>query len=99
MKISALILALAAIVGVAVYVSAEDAKTPASKPATTATAPATKKAAANGAINEYCAVEKDNKIDEHGKTYTYNGKIIGFCCDDCIDEFKKNPEKYMATLK
>jgi YHS domain-containing protein len=99
MKKSVSILALAILAGVAAYVSAEDAKAPATKPTTT-TAPATNKAAAaNGAINEYCAVEKDNKIDEHGKTYTYNGKIIGFCCDDCIDEFKKNPEKYMATLK
>ena len=100
MKKSASILGLAILAGVAAYVSAEDAKTPASKPATTTTAPTTKKAAAaNGAINEFCAVEKDNKIDPNGKTYTYNGKIIGFCCDDCIDEFKKNPEKYMATLK
>ena len=42
---------------------------------------------------------EENKIDPKGKTYVYNGKTIGFCCPDCIDEFKKNPEKYMATLK
>ena len=60
---------------------------------------ATTQAAANGAINQFCAVEQENKIDPKGKTYTYNGKVIGFCCPDCIDDFKKNPEKYMAKLK
>jgi YHS domain-containing protein len=103
MKTFGAILSLVILVSIAAYVSAEDmkgadSKAPASKPATTTTAPATQKAA-NGAINQFCAIEKDNKIDPNGKTYTYNGKVIGFCCDDCIDEFKKNPEKYMATLK
>src|SRR3954466_7963894 len=97
------ILSLALLAGVAALVSAEDMKQdmkqPASKPASApSTSPATQ-AAANGAINQFCAVETANKIDPNGKTYTYNGKTIGFCCDDCIDTFKKNPEKYMATLK
>jgi len=97
MKKAIAILSLVLIAGVVAYVSAEDK--PASQPAT---APATTQAdapPANGAINKFCAVETANKIDPKGKTYTYNGKVIGFCCDDCIDEFKKNPEKYMATLK
>ena len=29
----------------------------------------------------------------------YDGKVIGFCCPDCVDEFKKDPEKYMKTIK
>jgi YHS domain-containing protein len=29
----------------------------------------------------------------------YQGKTIGFCCEDCIGDFKKDPEKYMKTLK
>ena len=91
MKKLASILSLAMLVGAAAYVSAEN--TPASKPATTESAPA------NGAINKFCAVEQDNPIDPDGKTYTYDGKVIGFCCPDCIDKFKENPEKYMATLK
>jgi YHS domain-containing protein len=97
MKKVASILSLAMLAGVTAFVSAED-KTPAtSQPAT---APATTEAApANGAINKFCAVETDNKIDPKGKTYTYNGKVIGFCCPDCIDDFKKDPEKYMAKLK
>jgi len=99
MKKVASIVSLVLLGCIGVYVSAADQ--PASQPSTEpATAPATQASAAeNGAINQFCAVEKDNKIDPKGKTYTYNGKVIGFCCPDCIDEFKKNPEKYMATLK
>ncbi len=63
------------------------------------TAPTTHPVAANGAINEFCAVEQDNKLDPTGVTYIYKGQTIGFCCPDCIDEFKKDPEKYMKTLK
>ena len=96
MKKAASILSLAILAGVAAYVSAEDTTQPASQPSS---APATTQAAANGAINQFCAVEQENKIDPKGKTYTYNGKVIGFCCPDCIDDFKKNPEKYMAKLK
>ena len=59
--------------------------------------PATTQAAK--AINKFCAVEQDNPIDPKVPTYTYNGKVIGFCCEDCLPTFKKNPEKYMKTLK
>jgi YHS domain-containing protein len=50
-------------------------------------------------INQFCAVEQENKIDPKGGTYVYKDKVIGFCCPDCIDEFKKDPEKYMAKIK
>ena len=49
-------------------------------------------------INKYCAVEKDNEIDP-AVTYLYQGKVIGFCCEDCVPKFKANPEKYMKDLK
>jgi YHS domain-containing protein len=49
-------------------------------------------------INKYCAVEKDNEIDP-AVTYLYQGKVIGFCCEDCVPKFKANPEKYMKELK
>jgi len=59
------------------------------------TAPSTQPAAP---VNKFCAVNKDEKVD--GKTtYVYNGKAIGFCCPDCIDDFKKDPEKYAKDLK
>jgi len=34
------------------------------------------------------------------KLYTdYQGKRIYFCCPPCIQDFKKNPEKYMKQLE
>ena len=29
---------------------------------------------------------------------TYNGKTIGFCCAQCVKEFKAHPEKYASKL-
>ncbi|MBF0494670.1 MAG: YHS domain-containing protein [Candidatus Omnitrophica bacterium] len=35
-------------------------------------------------------------IDESTKvTYEYNGKIYNFCCPMCVEEFKKDPVKYI----
>jgi len=48
-------------------------------------------------INKICPVhggDVDAKV-----TTVYDGKIIGFCCEDCIAEFNKDPEKYMKDLK
>ncbi len=28
----------------------------------------------------------------------YKGKRIYFCCPACVDEFKKNPEKYLKKM-
>lgn len=43
-----------------------------------------------------CAVsgEKIKKSEAKG-TYEYNGETYYFCCDNCIESFKKNPEKYI----
>ena len=49
-------------------------------------------------VNKFCPINQDNEIDP-AVTYLYKGKLIGFCCPDCIAEFKANPEKYMKTLK
>ena len=39
-----------------------------------------------------------NKID--GKVFAdYQGKRIYFCCAACIDEFKKDPEKYLKKME
>ena len=32
-------------------------------------------------------------------TYEYEGKVYNFCCAACIEEFKKNPEKYSAIAE
>lgn len=39
------------------------------------------------------------KIDEKTKeTYEYKGKIYNLCCSTCVEEFKKNPEKYVQIV-
>lgn len=60
--------------------------------------PATQASSAQKPINKYCAVDRDNEVDPT-VTYLYQGKLIGFCCDDCIPKFKKDPDKYMKDLK
>lgn len=53
--------------------------------------------AADKPVNTKCPIlgeAIDPKI-----TTTYQGKTIAFCCKDCIDDFKKDPEKYMKDLK
>ncbi len=38
------------------------------------------------------------KIDR--SVYTdYQGKRIYFCCSGCIEDFKKNPDKYMKQME
>ena len=47
--------------------------------------------------NKICPVSGDRidsgKMGEAVK-YEYNGKIYNLCCDMCIKDFKKDPEKY-----
>ena len=48
--------------------------------------------------NTKCPIEGDNDIDPK-VCIVQDGKKVGFCCPDCIAEFKKDPAKYMANLK
>ena len=49
--------------------------------------------------NKVCPVLNE-KIDEKTKaTYEYEGKIYNFCCASCIDEFKKDPQKYIKKVE
>jgi len=32
-------------------------------------------------------------------TYDYNGQEFKFCCNQCVDIFKANPEKYLKALE
>lgn len=49
--------------------------------------------------NKICPVSGE-KIDENTKaTYEYQGKIYNFCCPMCIEEFKKDPEKYIKKVE
>lgn len=48
--------------------------------------------------NKICPVSEE-KINEKIKaTYEYEGKIYNFCCSICIDEFKKDPQKYIKKV-
>ena len=62
------------------------------------TAPTTKPAQPAPVSNTKCPVSND-AVDAKAKTVVYQGKTIGFCCDDCVEPFNKNPEKYAKNLK
>lgn len=50
--------------------------------------------------NKICPVSGE-KIREMGpaEQYEYNGKVYNFCCTGCIEEFKKDPEKYVKIVE
>lgn len=50
-------------------------------------------ASAGQPVNKNCAIEQEHAADPT-VTYTHNGKVYAFCCEDCIDAFKKDPAKY-----
>jgi YHS domain-containing protein len=76
-------IALFGTIGVALAQDAPKKETPTTKPA----------------VNQFCAVNGEPEKIDPAVTYIYKDKTIGFCCESCIDEFKKDPEKYMKTLK
>ncbi len=51
--------------------------------------------------NKICPVSGE-KIGSGGmkaETFEYKGKIYNFCCPMCIEEFKKDPEKYIKKVE
>ena len=48
-----------------------------------------------GSPKMMCIVEKEHEADPK-VTYEYKGKTYHFCCKDCVEEFKKNPDKYAS---
>ena len=50
------------------------------------------------AVNEWCPVMTDEKIDP-AITVDYRGEVIGFCCDTCVKKFRANPAKYESRIK
>jgi len=48
--------------------------------------------------NKICPVTRE-AVDPKVPTVQYKGLTIGFCCEDCVKDFKADPEKYMANLK
>ena len=58
--------------------------------------PAKKEDAKAKPVNAKCPVEHED-IDADVTT-AYKGKTVAFCCESCIKEFKKDPEKYMKQI-
>src|SRR5260221_522238 len=40
------------------------------------------------------------KLGQMGKPVDYvsNGRLVRFCCPKCIDDFKKDPSKYLSKI-
>lgn len=63
-----------------------------------ATTAATAKEAVNVG-NKICPVSGDKIKEETKATYEYEGRIYNFCCPQCIEEFKKEPQKYIKKVE
>ena len=52
--------------------------------------------------NKLCPVS-GNPVDDgsmgEAVKYVYNGKIYNLCCQMCVKDFKKSPEKYSAVAQ
>ncbi len=48
-------------------------------------------------INRKCPLKPDVRIDPTC-TVNYKGKLIGLCCTDCLDKWKKNPDSFFAKV-
>ncbi|HSI35262.1 MAG: YHS domain-containing protein [Phycisphaerae bacterium] len=84
-----------ALVGAATLAFAADAP----KPKGPTTKPSATKPVDPKPVNKFCAVEGGDHDVDPKVTVVYQGKTIGFCCRDCVDEFNKNPEKYAKGIK
>ncbi len=49
--------------------------------------------------NEVCPVSGEKIVENMKTTHEHDGKIYNFCCASCIDEFKKDPDKYTKKVK
>jgi YHS domain-containing protein len=48
-------------------------------------------------LNKKCPVTDDDA--DVKLTHEHKGRTIAFCCDGCVDDFKKDPKKFMAKLE
>lgn len=44
-------------------------------------------------------VVSDEPLGDKPYVFTHDGKEVRLCCKDCLANFNKNPEKYMAKLQ
>jgi YHS domain-containing protein len=48
-------------------------------------------------VNKLCPISHE-AIDP-AVTVVYDGKVIAFCCRDCLAKFNADPQKYIADVK
>lgn len=49
--------------------------------------------------NKICPVSGEEISEETKATYEYEGKVYNFCCQMCIEDFKKEPQKYIKKVE
>ena len=48
-------------------------------------------------VNAVCPVSDDEVDPAH--TVNHKGKLVAFCCEDCVGTFKKSPDKFMKKVE
>ncbi|MGD0281558.1 MAG: YHS domain-containing protein [Dissulfurispiraceae bacterium] len=54
---------------------------------------------AEPAGNEICPVSGEKIDPKESVTYEYKGKVYNFCCQGCVEQFKKDPEMYIRKME
>ena len=49
-------------------------------------------------VLKMCLVS-DEKLDKGDPTFIYKGREIRVCCEGCVKDFKKDPEKYLKLIE
>ena len=52
----------------------------------------------HGTANGKCPV-MGRLVVAKGRSVTYRGQVIGFCCPPCIEKFNRDPEKFMRRMR
>lgn len=47
--------------------------------------------------NNMCPVMTGQTVEDQWSTI-YKGKLVKFCCNNCVEDFRREPEKYVAAL-
>jgi YHS domain-containing protein len=48
-------------------------------------------------VNSKCPLT--DKPVNAAHTFAFKGKVVGFCCKDCLARFKKEPDEFFAKVK
>ena len=56
-----------------------------------------KAATARPYVLKMCLVS-DEKLDKGDPTFIYKGREIRVCCEGCVKDFQKEPEKYLKLI-